>query len=307
MLFFLLCVGMLWLGRGMTTHADLLQLVRGKVPAPPLTEPAVITSPQDNAQFGATPIDVDGSCPDQSYINLERDGVFAGTALCQPDGTFHLQVGLVPGVNSLQAHVFNITDDEGPLSPAVSVSYVPPTPPSPPATGPAAGTPQTAKPFIISSSYRFYGYRVGQDIDWSVVVGGGANPYNLSADWGDGSQSNYVSKTAGNLTIDHQYEKAGSYVIALSATDNQGDKAFLQLVAIVTDGKSPAISVFTSPGSAIQPPVVSSSFFQSWTAVAAYSYGLVCLMVVSYWLGEQHEYLVLVRARGGNSAPKRRK
>jgi len=44
--------------------------VRAKVPADPLTEPAIITSPTDGQRFRTTPIDIKGTCPYKSYINI---------------------------------------------------------------------------------------------------------------------------------------------------------------------------------------------------------------------------------------------
>src|SRR5690242_3374732 len=47
--------------------------VTGKIPAPPLTDGATITSPADGSTTAVTPIDIGGSCPDNSYVNLTRN------------------------------------------------------------------------------------------------------------------------------------------------------------------------------------------------------------------------------------------
>ena len=129
--FLLLCAGVLVVGstfRGQAATYD----VTAKISAPALTEPAVITQPTDQKRISASVMNVLGTCPDDSYINLYRDGAFSGVDICDNGGHFHIQTGLSPGANELKVRVFNLTDDEGPDSPPITVFYdLPPATPTP--------------------------------------------------------------------------------------------------------------------------------------------------------------------------------
>lgn len=111
--------------------------VTATVPAALPSTPAFITSPTDQEHVTDSPITVSGTCPPNSYVTIYRDGVLSGMASCISN-TFSLQVSLVPGANELLAKVYNITNNEGPASPPITVYYdvvTPPTPPVPHVTG----------------------------------------------------------------------------------------------------------------------------------------------------------------------------
>ena len=71
--------------------------VNAKVPAPPLTEGAVITSPADGTVTAANSIVVSGTCPSDSYITLSRNNLFSGVSVCDADNTFTISTALSPG------------------------------------------------------------------------------------------------------------------------------------------------------------------------------------------------------------------
>jgi hypothetical protein len=111
--FILLSIGVLLLGWTFQTTADNIH-VTAKVSAPLPAGPATITSPGDGSRFSDVPITVSGTCPTDTYIKLYRNDFFSGTAICTTDGNFTLDTDLFPGMNKLQARVYNLTDDEGP-------------------------------------------------------------------------------------------------------------------------------------------------------------------------------------------------
>jgi hypothetical protein len=117
--FVLLCVGVLMAGstfRGQAATYD----VTATVPAPALTESAIITEPQAGQHTEASDVRVVGACPDNSYVKLFRSDVLSGVTNCS-GGVFSLKVPLLLGQNELRAHVFNTTDAEGPVSALVMV------------------------------------------------------------------------------------------------------------------------------------------------------------------------------------------
>lgn len=119
----LVCVGVLLVTFTLNAVADSYR-VTAVVPAPPLTDPAVITSPADGAQFTAQALTVSGTCPDDSYVNLLDNGNFVGTDTCS-GSLFQISLDLTAGANQLQAQDYNITNAPGPASGAVTVTYTP--------------------------------------------------------------------------------------------------------------------------------------------------------------------------------------
>jgi len=112
-------------------------------PAPPLTEPAIITYPSDGSTFTTGALTVSGTCPDNSYVNLTDNGTFVGTDTCT-NLTFQIGVDMSSGTNEFQAQDYNITDAPGPASSPVTVTYTPPTPP--PTSGSTTPPSNTATP-----------------------------------------------------------------------------------------------------------------------------------------------------------------
>ncbi|MDN5275063.1 MAG: hypothetical protein JWP06_964 [Candidatus Saccharibacteria bacterium] len=120
-IFLILCVGVLLVKATFQTHADSYE-VTATVPAPLPTSPAVITSYSDQEHVSSSRVTISGTCPDQSYVKLHINNAFNGVSLCS-SGAFTIRTSLVPGANSLQAKVYNITDNEGPASSATTIYY----------------------------------------------------------------------------------------------------------------------------------------------------------------------------------------
>lgn len=104
--------------------------VTATVPASLPPTAAFITFPSDEQHVSTTIITVSGTCPDTSYVTVSRDGILSGTSPCVSN-TFTMQLSLVPGANLLLAKVYNITNNEGPASPPVTVFYDAVNPPTP--------------------------------------------------------------------------------------------------------------------------------------------------------------------------------
>ena len=105
------------------SHAQSLDLtVTAKVDAPLPTSPAIITSPMEQEHFTNPAIIVSGTCGDGAYVVIERNSTQAGMTMCN-SGSFSLPLSLTPGSNQLQARVYNTTDNEGPVGPAITVYY----------------------------------------------------------------------------------------------------------------------------------------------------------------------------------------
>jgi len=200
-----------------------------------------------------------------------------------------LSIELLPGQNVLTAHVFNSTDDEGPVSAAITVNYAAASPPN---NGP---TRQTAPPLLARTQFIYKGFHISDTVEWPIEISGGVAPYAVDVDWGDGSHNLYSRGHEGVFNISHKYSKAGgyknSYIIKVNLSDSVGGHSFLQFFVIIADRATGGVTanIFSKP-----PPTVANN---NWLWIAWPAYIFVLLMAISYWLGEREEIIVL-RKRG---------
>lgn len=165
--FLLLCVGVLVAGstfRGQAASYD----VTATVSAPALTEPAVILDPL-NQQHVLKRINVQGTCPNNSYVKVFRGEVLSGVSICT-DQRFAVHTDLSPGSNELRARVFNLTDEEGPASPPITVYYD---------LTPLADPPISPPVSLQVSNVEQSGYKQGivQEVTGNPTLSGLAPPY----------------------------------------------------------------------------------------------------------------------------------
>jgi PKD repeat protein len=134
---------------------------------------------------------------------------------------------------------------------------------------------------------------IGQQFSWNINITGGTPPYKVTVNWGDGSQSSYSFNSDPTFTINHDYPKAGNYIIVVSVRDFTGKKTLLQLVAII---HSPIIGPAAT--GTVGPTSVSSSVSKAirhYAWVAWPSYVIIVALVFSFWLGEHEEIRILAR------------
>lgn len=290
----LLVAGVLISGWTLRATADSYN-VTAKVPAPPLTEGATITSPADGATSTVSPITVTGTCPDSSYVKLTRNGTFSGVAYCAADLTFSITTSLSVGANVLNAQDYNVTDDPGPVTSDITVTYAPPSPPPTPtgSTTSSGGTTPTVgsvpAPLSLSSDYHFQAFNSGSTFSWSLDLQGGAPPFDVHTNWGDGQTTYMQVPKDETFTISHHYSQPGVYPIKVSITDVKGASIMIQLVAFIRLSALGTIGQGAASGTGLLPSILSaiSSGTNRWLILAWPIYITVLLMAISYWLGEQ--------------------
>jgi len=317
----LLLVGVFLGGWGHMVTADTITaqdsyVVHASVPGPPPSQPATIDEPHDGDVFTTSPITVSGSCPVNTYESLYRNGAFSGVAQCDAAGHYELSTSLFPGTNQLQVRDYSQTDVGGPLSNIVTVQYNPPVPPKAPDSSGTGGTPSTTntsgpnvygEPLIFKTNFVYEGHYVDTVTTWQLDIEGGTAPYAISVEWGDGQHSLLSRPKAGTFTVQHTYTKPGSgyrgsYVTKFSASDSDGAQTILQLLAIVNNPPS-ALFLNNANGHGAAGGSTSGSAGGSGENVRSYvltlmkfiwpTYGVAVLLVISFWLGEQREYLRL--------------
>lgn len=299
----LLCVGVLLVGLTWRASGDTYD-VTASVLAPVPGAPATITSPADQTHFTATPITVTGTCPENTYVELERNNVFSGTAICgNGQTTYQIETDLSLGSNVLVAQVYNITNQPGPASAPITVwldnPVQPATPVSPTSSVTQPGTVTTtspgttqgnAAPFSITARYQYQPRLSGQPFSLDLGLSGGVSPYAVTILWGDGKESTLVRSNTTDFSVTHIYissERQHIYTVKVEAVDSAGSTAFLQLSEVVHGHSSiPIIGSLNNGGPSTQ-----------WMLLVWSTYCVVLLMVVSFWLGERQEYYNLFRHR----------
>lgn len=303
--FLLLCVGVYLVAWTFNAHADDI-IVKAIIHGQPVTDKAVINSPAEGTHFKAVPITVSGTCPtNAAYVEIFRNGVMGGSALCDLSGNFQLQSDLYDGANKLEAHVFNITDDEGPVSDPVNVVYDAPPPPPALNTGQTTAPKPKTSPLLLKTAFVYKGYYIGEQVSWPVEISGGAAPYALNVDWGDGQNSIISRSAAGQFYINHVYQSTGpdkgSFTIKVQASDTAQNYTYMQFFVIVNQKTTQNLTAGGANIYSKGPPTLGG--LHDWVWAAWPVYGAVSLMVLSFWLGEREEYLILFRKRRQHRHP----
>lgn len=304
----LLCIGVLLCFLTWQTVASTI-FVSATIPAAPLTVGAEINYPTDNEYFTETPINLSGICEVNSYIKLYDNGLFSGVAWCSSMDSFVIQTDLYSGENTLVAQDYNVTNQEGPVTPAITVNYVPSVS-SGSSSNSTSGSQTTSTsvttqnsttpvmPVVLTSDFQYQTFVTQQAFTWQVSVSGGQPPYTVLINWGDGTTSTQYYNTDPLINLKHVYKKAGYYAIKVTTSDSTGRSRLLQLAALIKLPNSTGILTKTSTASTNNKPVpeITSPLYNNFKYLLLIwpAFIIIALMVLSFWLGEREKYQMIV-------------
>jgi hypothetical protein len=318
--FILLVLGVFLLGITASSEADVSGtpnnvLVTAQVAGLPPAHAAVITSPPNGSKVNSYDVPISGTCIRSDVVELYRNNILAGTALCSAKDTFTIPIGLICGQNSLYTKIYNLGNTEGPNSPISTVSVVDTTKTITTVTTPtlngssstssysvgSQGCALTEAPMLLQTNVSYQETTVGQTLKWIINVGGGTGPYAINVDWGDGTTSILSVATQGNFEISHDYSKPGgyhgNYPIKITAIDAINDQSFLQVFALVNSANSIPSGVNNPTNNGGAAGTLGDQFGPSTGALhAAWSiYAVGFLMALSFWLGERRGFEIDTR------------
>lgn len=206
--------------------------VTGVVAGPPPSSPPSINEPAQGVTVTAKSIAVKGDCITDLVVKVFRSGNFAGSALCQSDGRFSLQIDLLEGRNDLIARQYDVLNQPSPDSDTVSVFYVPAQPVLP---GDQPSVPQTIAQFQLVLSYdqTVQTVFVDQPFNLPIRFSGGSGPYAVAIDWGDGETDLFSRPTTDQFVAKHINKKQGYKIITVRVSDATGKQAQVQFVVLV--------------------------------------------------------------------------
>ncbi|HXY17903.1 MAG TPA: hypothetical protein VEH48_00590 [Candidatus Nitrosopolaris sp.] len=248
----------------------------GTVPATPPNTAAVITSPTDQQHFSTSPITVSGTCPTGTLVEIYKNDIFAGSAPCGSDGKFSMEIDLLYGTNSLTAQVYDVLNQAGPVSTAVTVYYNV----SAIQSAPLSLLNFEGTQLLLSTDSVYRGSFPDQNLNVPITIIGGTPPFAVNVQWGDAN--NKVIPRGDNTIFNasHAYQRAGTYQIDLQAADSQQRVAFLTVAAII-NGQPSVISASSNKSS-------TNKFLLLWPL-----YAIAATLVASFWMGERREKRIL--------------
>lgn len=283
-----------------TTHATNANPVAGSVEltgvvnGPPPDTPAQITSPPNNSEVTDSQLELKGTCQQDTYIEIYRNGIFAGMVQCASDGTFKIIITLVPGVNDIIAKTRDSIGQYGPDSEKISVVFKQIVA-NISQNQTKSATQSYAKALLVYTPAVQRGLVINQQLNLEYEIDGGVKPYTASIDWGDGSPNTLVNHASiGNFKALHEYKKSGQMTVRISVIDAKGDQASIQTIVVVHDIAPAATTVaacdytkFTSSFAqyCTQPTRLEAAVNYIWPALA-----ITVLMTASFWIGERVMY-----------------
>jgi hypothetical protein len=148
-------------------------------------------------------------------------------------------------------------------------------------------------PFRFTSSYTYRLYKINQQVPVQISLSGGTLPYTIYAVWGDGQRTTISRDKEGSFELAHIYKKSGgyrgSYTINLNATDSNKQQSSMQLIALVT-APSGTTSTTSGSGSSLLSGGINSGATHTFEKYVWSSYGLLSLMLFSFWLGGKQKF-----------------
>jgi hypothetical protein len=242
--------------------------VEGTIPTAPPSKAPTITTPRGGQTFTGIPITVAGLCTTGLLVKIFANNIFVGSAMCV-NGSYSLQVDLFGGRNDLVARAFDALDQPSPDSNIVTITF-----------DDSQFNQTGTNTLLLTSNYAKRGANPGDVLTWPIILSGGAGPYALSIDWGDGKPSDLKSVLlSGTIDLSHVYDSAGVYTITVRATDKNGLIAFLQLVGVANG----AITS-NAPGKS-NVPIAKTITKVLWLPAAL----IMLLLPASFWLGRRYE------------------
>ncbi len=201
--------------------------------AVPTTAPVLGNPPSSTVTTSS--VQISGTCPlisPQPIVVVAINGKTAGSSVCDSANDFSVPISLTPGLQQLSVSTQTITGGTGPASTPITFSYTPPI-------SSAADMPV----LIADAPFAFLGAE--KTGTWSGAISGGAAPYYLHVDWGDGKQDNY-KPAAGIGQYSHNYAKVQPYNAAFYLTDSRGHSTTLQYAVASYSTATPVSTTITN-------------------------------------------------------------
>lgn len=161
--------------------------------------------------------------------------------------------------------------------------------------------PAVSSPLIVRAEYHYQVRLSTQPSELGVTLTGGASPFIVHTNWGDGTTTIDKRIDGAPFTISHTYSiPTGAnkdFVVLVHATDSQGQTALMQL-SVVVKGTGLALVANDTTLNQLLNDV------RHWMWVIWPAYMIVVLMAIGYYLGEREEYRHLIAKKQARATNK---
>lgn len=254
----------------------------GIMPGKPPKTGATIAQPKDGQRFSTSPITVSGTCPPETLVEIFKNNIFAGSALCTSAGVYKLEVDLMIGKNTLVARVYDALNQAGPDSKSIVVHYDALTPQGAPLSPLVFGGSQ----LLLNTNAVFRGVFPDHELSVPIDIIGGTPPYAVDIQWGDSTNKIVPRGNNEPFNTTHVYTKPGVYQISIQATDANDRVAFLTVASIVNGQPETAAAAVNKN--------MSNSLLEKLLLLWPLYTGTIAV-VISFWLGERREKQILIK------------
>ena len=245
--------------------------IQGTVTAPPPATAPIISIPCSGANISRSPVTISGICDSDLLVKVFKNGVFGGSVQCQ-NGSYSMSMDLFNGRNDLIAKQYDLLDQESPSSAIVSVLYSDNLP-----------NETSVQRITLTTNFAKKGVNPGQKLIWPFAISGGAGPYAITVEWGDGENSLISIANPGEFSIDHSYKNPGSYTVIVKAVDSTGKTALLQVVAI-TNGELSQVGTTKNGSSNSTTDSAKTTTRILWQPAAI----MIPFIASTFWLGKRY-------------------
>ncbi len=250
--------------------------LQGFSKGPPPRDPAAITSPLYKNVFDESGVDIEGTCKPGLFIEVYRNDVLAGGAICNEVGTFKVFITLVPGKNIIYTRIHDSLYQYGPNSERLTLWY---------------NVPETlTPPLLITTRAIQKGILKNQSLQLNYSIAGGRAPYSLYIDWGDGSIAELVNiNSPGSYELSHKYKEIGQFVITVRAADQDNQQFTIQTVIVVHPNEQTLLinGIGDCDSSNCTNSTLNIVRLLNWAWPALI---VALLMTLSFWIGEKVAY-----------------
>lgn len=263
----------------------------GQVKGKPPDVVAKITYPANESHFTQSEIEIRGTCQEEMYVEVYRQGSFAGMAICTIEGRFKITITLVSGENKIKIRTRDSLGQYGPDSKVTTIYFDSKS--AEQNVGVSGNSKDLFRPLMIYTSPTQRGVLAGQPMALDYEIDGDEPPYTIAIDWGDGSPTTLVRhEKKGDFATSHTYHDAGQRTIRISGLGSKESRASIQTVVVVhplnapisdtascnNNGFGGSFSEYCLPGGNTLADV--GNLVLPATVVAT-------LMTASFWVGEK--------------------
>lgn len=198
----------------------------------------VITYPENSSKINSGEIAVSGTCPlttPSVIIALYENASLRGSASCSVDGYFSIPVTFSNGHHTIVATVITITNQIGQSSDPIEFTSRPKPAPSIAGESSLPAVEKTVSlplPIVVHSRDTFLTIKSNGTVTWHGSISGGAPPYLLTVDWGDGKTDTLKVVNNAPMTLTHTYAVPRIYDIVFRVTDAHQDTTIFHSAAI---------------------------------------------------------------------------